>query len=88
MKGRITIDAGAGIKETEDVNLTTRQNENVSAVVSRLEGNIENRSRLIGRIQQLWSRKCWNKKFNIKNTRKFTLTLIKSKMGISKIMFL
>ena len=55
MKGRITIDAGAGIKETEDVGLTTRQNENVSAVVSRLEGNSTNTSWLIDRIQQLWT---------------------------------
>jgi len=55
MNGRVTIDAGADVKQSEDVNLTTRQNENVSAVVSRLEGNGANTSWLIDRIQQLWT---------------------------------
>ena len=62
MKGPITIDAGAGIKETEDVNLTTRQNENISAVVTRLKGDGRNRSRLIDRIQQLGTIKVQIKK--------------------------
>ena len=62
MKGRITIDAGAGIKETEDVNLTTGQNENISAAVTRLKGDGANKSRLIDRIQKLGSIKCSNKK--------------------------
>ena len=62
MNGPITIDAGADIKQSEDVNLTTRQNENVSAVVSRLKGNATNCSRLIDRIQQIGSKKSSNKK--------------------------
>jgi len=53
MNGRVTIDAGADVKQSEDVNLTTIQNENISAAVTRLEGNGGNRSRLIDRIQQL-----------------------------------
>ena len=53
MKGPITIDAGAGIEQTEDVGLKTRQNKNISAVVTRLKGDGKNRSRLIDRIQQL-----------------------------------
>ena len=48
MKGPITIDAGADIKQTEDVGLKTRQNKNISAVVTRLKGNIDNK--LIDRI--------------------------------------
>ena len=51
MKGRLTIDVGADIKQTEDVGLKARQNENISAAVSRLKGNGANRSRLIYRIQ-------------------------------------
>ena len=53
MNGCITIDAGSGIEQTEDVNLTTRQHKHVSVAASRLEGNGGNRSRLIDRIQQL-----------------------------------
>jgi len=51
----ITIDAGADIEQTEDVDVITSQNEDVSAVISRLEGNGANTSRLIDRIQQLWT---------------------------------
>ena len=53
MNGCITIDAGADVKQSENDNLTTIQNENISAAVTRLEGNGGNRSRLIDRIQQL-----------------------------------
>ena len=53
MNGRVTIDAGADVKQSENDNLTTIQNENISAAVTRLEGNGGNRSRLIDRIQQL-----------------------------------
>ena len=53
MKGPITIDAGADIKQTEDVGHKARQNKNISAAVTRLKGNATNCSRLIDRIQQL-----------------------------------
>ena len=57
MNGRVTIDAGADVKQSEDVNLTTIQNENISAAVTRLEGNGGNR--FIDRIQQLGTiKKC------------------------------
>ena len=57
MKDRLTIDAGADVKQSEDVNLTTIQNENISAAVTRLEGNGGNR--FIDRIQQLGTiKKC------------------------------
>ena len=53
MKGPITIDAGAGIKQTEDFGLKARQNKNISVAVTRLKGNATNCSRLIDRIQQI-----------------------------------
>ena len=53
MKDRLTIDAGADIEQTEDA--TTRQNENISVAVVRLQGNGGKMSRLIDRIQQLRS---------------------------------
>ena len=46
MKGPITIDAGADIEQTEDVGLKARQNNNISAIVTRLDGDGVNRSRL------------------------------------------
>ena len=49
----ITIDAGAGIEQTENVDVITSQNEDVSAVISRLEGNGANTSWLIDRIKQI-----------------------------------
>ena len=53
MISHITIDAGADIEQTEDVDVITSQNEDVSAVISRLEGNGANLSWLLDRIQQL-----------------------------------
>ena len=55
MKGPITIDAGADIKQLEDVDVITIHNKYVSVAVTRLEGDATNRSRLIYRIQQIWS---------------------------------
>ena len=49
MKGPITIDAGADIKQTEDADVITR-NENIFVAVTRLEGDATNRYRLIYRI--------------------------------------
>ena len=60
MKVHLTIEVSADIEQTEDA--TTRQNENISAAVSWLEGNGRNNSRLIDRIQQIGSKKSSNKK--------------------------
>ena len=46
MKGPITIDAGAGIKQSKDADVITIQNKNLSTAVTRFEGNATNRSRL------------------------------------------
>ena len=43
----ITIDAGADVKQPEDVGLKARQNKNISIAVTRLDGDGVNRSRLI-----------------------------------------
>ena len=61
MKGPITIDAGADVKQSEDVGLKTRQNKNVSVAAIWLEGNGRNNSQLIDRIQQIGSKKSSNK---------------------------
>ena len=50
MKGPITIDAGADIKQLEDVDVITIHNKYVSAVVSGLDGDGVNRSRLIDQV--------------------------------------
>ena len=49
MNGRITIDVGADIEQTEDADVITR-NENIFFAVTRLEGDATNRYRLIYRI--------------------------------------